>query len=533
MRLGTIRTFPENETCSHSFEDLNLKTPEAKTAAARVENRQTAGRDVSSTHSRDRSLAGSLAWKAVADWASQILSWASFLIVVRLLAPADFGVVAMAMAVLPYLRCVGDFGVTRVIINFPDLSDEQIGQLHTFSSALGVACFSLAAAASYPIALFFRTPKLAGVVTAASFALVLWGLRAVPEGLLTRELKFRLVSIFDAVNAIIAAVVTLALAYFGYGYWALVFGNIAGIAVRTVMILVARPQRFAFPRIAEIRQQLQFGWHLLVSLVAMNSYQTLDNVTVGRVLGRSALGFYGMAWNLANVPLEKITSLVTTVIPSYLALVQKQPEEIRRYLGKLTEAMSLITFPATIGLGLVARELVPVAFGHKWDSAVPPLQILSMYAAFRSIVALLPKVLTAVGNPRFVMWCDLLAVCTLPIAFVAGSHWGTAGVALGWVVAYPVVALPLYWKTFTTIGMKASEYISAVRPAIDGSAFMIAVVLLLKWKMPVATPLVVQLAAEIVAGAIIYVTIEFLFYRQRILVFLQLALTFRNRKSGM
>lgn len=492
---------------------------------------QTATSEASGAHSRDRSLAGSLAWKAIADWVSQILSWTSFLVVVRLLAPADFGIVAMAMAILPYLRCIGDFGISRIIINFPDLTEEQIGQLNTFSSLLGIFCFAVAASASYPIALFFRTPKLVGVVMATSFALVPWGLRAVPEGLMSKELRFRVLSIFDAVYAIIAAVVTLLLAYLGFGYWALVYGNLAGICLRTVMLLVVRPHKFALPRISEIREQLRFGWHLLVSLVAMNSYQSLDNVTVGRVLGRTPLGFYGMAWNLANVPLEKITSLVTTVVPSYLALVQKQPEELRRYIRKLTEFMSLVTFPATVGLGLVAHELVPVAFGHKWDSAVAPLQILSVYAAFRSIVALLPKVLVAVGNSRFVMWCDLLAICTLPIAFVIGSRWGTAGVAMGWVVAYPIVALPLYWKTFATVGMKASEYLTALRPAIDGSLAMTGGVLLLKWKMPAGVPLAAQLAMEVLAGAITYVGIEFLFHRPRILAFVQMARSFRSRKS--
>lgn len=507
-----------------------MEFPEASTPIADIEKERIPGMQLSSVQTRDRSLAGSLAWKAASDWVTQILSWASFLIVVRLLSPADFGIVAMAMAVLPYLRCIGDFGVSRVIINFPDLSDEQIAQLHTFSALVGIACFSLAAGASYPIAMFFRTPKLVGVVIATSFALVLWGLRAVPEGLLSKELKFRSLSAFDAVNAIVAAALTLLLAYLGLGYWALVFGNLGGIFVRTLMILTARPQRLAFPRAENIREQLLFGWHLLVSLVAMNSYQTLDNVTVGRVLGRTALGFYGMAWNLANVPLEKITSLVTTVVPSYLALVQKEPEELRRYVRKLTEAMSLVTFPATIGLGLVARELIPVALGHKWDNAVAPLQILSIYAAFRSIVALLPKVLTAVGNPRFVMWCDLLAVCTLPVAFIAGSHWGTTGVAMGWVFAYPIVALPLYWKTFATIGMHTREYLRALRPAIDGSAAMTGVLLLLKWKMPDVVPIAGRLAIEIVGGAMTYVVIELLFHRERILGFLELARKFRSKR---
>lgn len=486
--------------------------------------------EISASKKRDHSLVGSLAWKAIGDWISQIFSWVSLLIVIRLLSPADFGIVAMAMALLPYLRCVGDFGITRVIVNFPDLTEDQIGQLNTFSAFLGFASFAVAIGLAYPVALFFRTPRLFAVVIATASALVAWGFRAVPEGLLNREMRFRSLSGFDAMNAMVAAGVTLAMAYFGFGYWALVWGNLIGIFLRAAVIIATRPHRYSIPHLSSIREHLLFGWHLLVSLVAMNSYQTLDNVTVGRVLGRSALGFYGMAWNLANVPLEKITTLVTTVIPSYLAVVQKDPAELRRYVRNLTEAMSLITFPATIGLGLVARELVPVAFGHKWDNAVVPLEVLSIYAAFRSILALLPKVLTAVGNPRFVMWCDLLTLVTLPIAFYIGSRWGTGGVAMGWVAAYPIIALPLYWKTFVTIGMRTREYLLALRPALNGSLVMTASVLLLKWKMPLTLPLAARLVIEIFTGMIAYVGTELLFHRERMRAFVQLIGSVKRRK---
>ena len=479
---------------------------------------------------RDHSLVHSLAWKAIGDWTSQIFSWVSLLIVVRLLSPADFGLVAMAMVVLPYLRGIGDFGIPRIIVNFPDLTEDQIAQLNTFALLLGFACFGLAISLAFPAALFFRTPRLAAVIIATSAVLVPWGFRAVSEGLLNKELRFRLLSTFDAINAIVAASVTLGMAYFGFGYWALVFGNLIGIFVRAILIVATRPHRYAIPRISAIRQHLLYGWHVLVSLVAMNSYQSLDNATVGRVLGRTALGFYGMAWNLANVPLEKITSLVTTVLPSYLAKVQKEPVELCRYLRTLTEAVSFITFPATIGLGLVAKELIPLAFSHKWDNAVVPLEILSVYAAFRSIIALLPKVLQAVGNARFVMWCDLLALAILPLAFYTGSHWGTAGVAMGWAVAYPFAVLPLYWKTFSAIGMKTADYFRALRPAIDGSIFMTGFVLVVKWTLPSIWPLAVRVAIEIVTGMIAYAGAGFLLHRERMLAFVQQVANFRRSK---
>src|SRR5262249_42978213 len=161
--------------------------------------------------------------------------------------------------------------------------------------------------------------------------------------------------------------------------------------------------------------------------------------------------------------------------------------------------------PATVGLGLVARELIPLALGRKWDGVIVPLEVLSVYVAFRSIVALLSKVLTAVGNARFVMWNELAALIILPTAFYLGSRWGTAGIAWGWVAAYPLVAIPLYRKTFQTIEMKTAEYFSALRPALDGTLVMVAGVLFLKWVIPSDQPLLVRLILEITTGAAGYI----------------------------
>jgi teichuronic acid exporter len=479
----------------------------------------------------DQSLAGSLAWRAAADWASQILSWASLFVIVRLLTPADFGIAGMALVLLPYLRWISEFGIGRIVVTFRELDEDQLAQLNTVAVLLGFAGFAVAAVLSRPVAAFFRTPQLTPVVLVACSSLLLWGIRAVPEALLTRDLRFQFIALVEAVFSMVSAIVALGLAFLHFGYWALVLGNLTGLIVRSTMIVWRRPHRFARPRLGSLRKEFLYGWHILVSMVALNSYQCLDNVTAGRVLGKGALGVYAMAWSLANVSLEKVTSLVTTVIPSYLSAIQTDEAALRRYVRTLTEAVSLATFPATIGLGLVAPELVPLILGQKWIGVIRPLEVLSVYAALRSIVALLSKLLTSVGNARYVMWNDLAALVIMPISFYIGSHWGVGGIAWGWVAAYPLVVIPLYYKTFQTIHMKVGEYIRALRPALDGSLLMTGAVLTLKWFLPGSLPMVVRLVLEICTGALAFVGTVLLLHRERALSFLRLAKSFRRKKA--
>jgi teichuronic acid exporter len=509
---------------------MDLDSPE--TVAAKIPAESVSGSAAPHPRKMDQSLARSLAWKAAGDWVSQLLSWVSLLIIVRVLTPADFGIVAMAVIFFPFLRYVSEFGIPRTIVTLRDLTEDQIAQLNTVALLLAFASFGAAALLAKPIALFLKTPPLAAVVVVTCAALLPLGFRSVSEGIMNKEMQFRLLSIYDAVNSIAAASTTLALALLHFGYWALVLGNLVGVTVRTALIVRHRPHRFAMPRLSSIRDSLQFGWHVLVSLVALNSYQRLDNLTAGRVLGQTALGFYGMAWTLANVPIEKVTSLVTTVVPSYLAAVQKDPSALRRYLRTLTEGVALVTFPATVGLGLVARELIPVALGHKWDGVIWPLEVLSVYAAFRSIAALLPKVLTAVGNARYVMWNDLAALAILPCAFYIGSRWGTGGIAWGWVAGYPFVAVPLYWKTLKTIGMHVGEYFNALRPALNGTLVMIAGVELLKRALPSNRYLLLRLVIEIAVGAVAYTATLLVLHRERMMSFVRLARSFRSGQKN-
>ena len=469
----------------------------------------------------DRLLIRSIAWSAASDWGTQIFTWLAFLQVMRLLNPADFGVAALANILMPYMGQLTGLGFPRAVVALRDLTEDQLAQMNTLSLLSATSLFLLGAAIARPFAVFFKTPALAPVFIVACSGLILSALCGVPNAVLAKEMRFRFLSILGIACTLTAAASTLILAWLGFKYWSLLLGNMIAGVLRMVVILFVRPTRLAWPRPKSIRRPLRFGWQISVSLVAMNSYQRLDNFVAGRVLGPAALGFYGNAWELANVPIEKIASLVTTVIPSFLSAVQEQPAALRRYLRGLTEVISMGTFPATVGLSLVAPEFVPVVFGHKWDGMVSALQVLLLYAGFRSIVALLPKVMTSIGRVRFVMLNELAAFVLLPIAFYVGSHRGIVGIAWAWVLAYPVIVLPLYRETLKTIGMNAGEYIRSLRPALTGTIGMVLAVAGLKHILARGQPVLLRLTEEVVVGVIVYMAVLWFCHKDRVLALIQ------------
>src|ERR1019366_4671443 len=119
--------------------------------------------------------------------------------------------------------------------------------------------------------------------------------------------------------------------------------------------------------------------------------------------------------------------------------------------------------------------------GPKWSGVVGPLRLLGIFIAGRSIATILPNILTATREARFVMWATIASAIILPIAFLIGSRWGTSGIAAAWVVAYPPLMVPMYYKVFQKTGTRVKEYISVLIPAVSASTIMAGAVLLSPW----------------------------------------------------
>jgi len=227
-------------------------------------------------------------------------------------------------------------------------------------------------------------------------------------------------------------------------------------------------------------------------------------VVCGRVLGQQVLGAYSIAWNLANIPVEKTTGVLNSVTPALFSAVQKDSASIRRYLLNLTEVIALVTLPLSVGLGLVSRDFVLVVLGPRWEPAIAPLQLLALYVSVRSITPLIPIVLNSVGESRFNMWNNLAAAAVLPAAFYMGSRSGSRGIAAAWLVAYPLVAFPLYFRAFQKIELSWTTYLGCLRAAIIGTLAMVLAVVSLA-RLTSDSTHAQRLAVQVLVGGAAYI----------------------------
>lgn len=452
----------------------------------------------------DKHLVGGIFWTATAKWSTQVVSWGSLAVVARFVSPADFGLVGMAAVYLEIAKTVSQFGFGSAAITLRDLTDCEIRQINAFAVLASGVMVALSCALAVPLGTFFHSPGLPPVVVVMSITMLMAGFQTIPSSLLQREFRFKLLSATQTAAALIQAVCTLVLACLGYGYWALVTGSVIAAIISAALPAYYAPRGFSWPRSKSIHHALRFSWEVLAAHLSWSFYTNADFLIAGRLLGAGVLGEYGLAQNMATMPVEKVTALVGQVTPAVFSARQTDNAELRRYLLLLTEGLSVITFPMGIGLALTAPEFVPLVFGKAWMGAIVPLQILIFFGCARSVSAVIGPLLTAMRDTRYVMLNNLTAAIFMPVAFYVGSHWGAAGIAAAWVIAYPFILYSMYGRAFRKIGMSARGYFKALGPALSGVIIMAVAVELLRVSILRGRPLAVRLSVEIVMGAVCY-----------------------------
>jgi PST family polysaccharide transporter len=448
----------------------------------------------------DRKLVSGFAWTAGAKWSLQLASWASMLVLAHLLDPADFGIVSMGALLFGFVSLASQFGIDGALIVSKEMTEEQMRQLNAVAVLLGFAGFLVCLMAAGPVSAFFRTPALMQVIPVMALGFPVSGLRVVPQARLEREMRFRATSLIEVLQSVAQAATAITCALFGLRYWSIVFGSLAGTVIATALPLVLRATGYSRPRLVNVGVALSFSWKLLVSRLCWYVYTDADFLIVGRVLGQTALGFYSLAWNLANMPIEKIVALLTRVTPTVLAKAQRDLPAMRRYYRTITEMLALATFPLALGMALVAQDAIPLFLGQKWTAAVLPLQLLCCSVVIRALSTLPAQFVQILNDMVFNTAYSVAMLVLLPLGFYFSSRWGIAGVAGAWLFLGPLAGMVMIRRALWLLAMPVRELLGALRtPAIASLLMVIATAIARACCHNLSTP--VRLAIVVSVGA--------------------------------
>ena len=461
-----------------------------------------------------RRIRDGVVWLTVVRVLGQVLSWTITIYVVRILSPNDYGLMAMAGVYMSFVVLFSELGLSAAIVQRKELGREDLSNVAWAVLSLNVALYGLSYVAAPLIAAFYNEPRVVDVMRVAAIVFVVRSIGVVPSNMLTRELMFKRQSQAELMGNASGAVATLVLALEGFGVWSLVYGTITMEAVRTLFCFLSYPWKPELTfSLSRVRDMIDFGWKVAVARFIWYLYANIDLLIAGKILGKTQLGYYAIAVQLALMPLDKLMgSTVSQVGFPAFSKVQDDPATLRRYYLKIVNLLAFVSFPVCWGMFLVADSAVQLFLSEKWLPAVLPLQILSMVTAFRSIHLINAPLEMAVGRPEVTIRNFALIVLALAVSFFIGSSYGLEGLAYSWLV-FPVVFLITTSATLRLIGLSLGAYLKELRHPFVGTGFMVLAVTLSQKLVLDQHGLVAQLVGTVILGLASYVLYYSLFNR--------------------
>jgi teichuronic acid exporter len=419
----------------------------------------------------------SIKWMTFARLAAQLLRWTATLIVIRILSPADFSIVALAETVLGFLEIFATLGLSAAIIRSQDASKELLRSLFTLiatmNSILGLILFSSASA----VADFYHQPELVMVMRVLSLGFVMSAFEIIPATLLAKEMRFKEVAIIQLAAGAAGAVISLVMAQLGFGYWTLVAGGLGTQATRMIGALIVQPT-IPLPSF-DLRRAwsaASFGGFVLGSNMVAYMYITLDLVIAGRFWSAEVLGVYAVALQLATMPLNKIMPTMKQVaLPAY-SKAQADRSASRHYLLKSLRLSMGIGLPLFFGLASVATLLIPLVLDTKWMAASTPVMLLFLAMPFRMFMELHEPAVVAAGKPQLIFKNTIMIICVMAPAFFAASFFDPTALALTWLTLFPLLVLVACRRYHRFLGVDSAAVLKQSLPAFFVSVTMFACV---------------------------------------------------------
>jgi lipopolysaccharide exporter len=462
------------------------------------------------------------AWSYASFVTVRVPALVTTIVLTRLVAPSDFGVIAIGLVILTYLDALNEFGISSAVIYSADDGDAELSVAFWLSMLTGIGAALLMTAFAAPIAAAFDEPRLRTVLPVLSLAFVLNSIGSVHIAVLKKRLQFRQLVPVDIARAALKAIVAIGCAFAGWGVWSLVAGQLAGELAGSTAVWIRLKWRpsFVWDR-AVVHRVLGYGAHIMGVGLLGALLADVDYLIVGRRLGSQQLGFYAVGFRLPELAVMGVCYAVSATMFPVLTRLRRDPQAMAQGLAKSLRVLALVTVPIGVGIALTSRDFVATFYGERWEPTGRVMPFIALYAVVFSITFVCgdvykavgrPGILTAMGAARFPLAVvALILVVGHGIVWVAATQLAlmTTNMIVQMIVAHRVLGIPLSLFARSTrsailAGSAMALATLAFRPALTGfgspTRFFITVAIGAVTYIGVALALERSLVSEVADG---------------------------------
>lgn len=444
-------------------------------------------------------------------WGLKLLGFISTLIVARLLAPHDYGLVSMAVMASAFIEVWLDFGVRQALIHNQEATREDYDTAWSLRIIQGACIALVLVAGSGAIADFFNEPRLPFLLWLVAGGIILTSLGNIGVVNFQKEMDFRREFMLEISSKLISAIVTISLAVWLRNYWALALGLFAKQLSYFVLSYALHSYR---PRwsLAKFRELWSFSQWMLVSNVGTQFAGRSDQFIVGKLAAANGLGIYTVALELSQMATNELANPIAKTLLPMMSQVKHDPKMLLNIFLKVMGSINTLTIPAGIGLALVAKPFILAILGEKWLEAVPYVQIFAIYGLVSLAFSGSNTVFIATGRVRLLSGLLWLEGAFLIVLSMIGFAWqGMLGIAFARLATALLYAVVVYFSLAKHIQLTSSGiFLQFWRPLLASGAMASML-----WVIPVdtlGTPFFV-LTCSILLGGMSYAITAYILWR--------------------
>lgn len=473
------------------------------------------------THEIAQKATRGVGWNYVSYGLSKGLSFVIVSILAHLLTPDYFGLVALATLAIEYLSVFNDFGLGMALIQRREDVEITADIVFTLNMIVGIVLTIITYLISPLASTFFHEPSLTPILRWLGLTFAVTALGSVHKARLQRDLEFKLKVLPEFGNTLFKGVISISLALAGFGVWALVFGQLAGACVSSILFWIVVPWKPRFVIDRKIAGELfRFGLPIMAESGLSVFGDSFDYFLIGRYFTSAALGIYTLAYRLPEMlVIKNLWLLAAVMFPAY-ASVQEQYETLRKGFLATIRYLEIILMPICLGMLVAADPIVRVAFGEQWLEAIPIMRVLSAYVLIYSIGFHVGDVYKAIGRPDILIKLSIPVFIIRVIALWIGTRYGLMGVAFGHLTAGTIEVTLRMIVTVRVVKVSIKEIFSQLTSLIGGAFLLLLAVPTLV--LTANTSPLVRLISVTIAGAVGYIGVMWFIEKKTILKAIQL-----------
>ena len=469
-------------------------------------------------------------WRFAERCGAQLVTFVVSIVLARILTPEDYGTIALVTVFTTILQVFVDSGLGTALIQKKDADDLDFSSVFYFNFIVCLILYAGMFIAAPSIARFYGDVSLIAIVRVISLTIVISGVKGIQQAYVSRHMLFKRFFFSTIGGTVFSAFLGIAMAYAGYGVWALVVQQLSNTAIDTLILWLTvkwRPKRsFSWKRLEEL---LSYGWKLLVSALLDTGYNNITNLIIGKVYSSSDLAFYNQGDKFPKVIVSNINTSIDSVLLPSMSNVQNDRQGVKRMTRRAIKTSTYVMAPLMMGLAFCADSIVRVILTDKWLPCVLYMQIFCFTYMFWPIHTANLNAIKALGRSDLFLKLEIIKKIVGIVILLFTMRISVKAMAYSMIVTSILSQVINSWPNYKLLNYGYFEQIKDILPSIVLATVMGVLISLIRL-LNIAPGF--MLLIQMVLGVVIYIYGSYILKLESFEYLLDMIKSFIKRKEG-